>query len=183
MWLPRWAGQNKAHHRTLRDAAMIQLVSLDDPGRVDGGLEYDTTLDDSTNPVATLERSDLCRLTAAAIDALPENERVILLLYYDGECCLREIGNRLELSESRICQILGQAVERLGATMLPVEAGENFAPDHRRVRGALRSPTRGAFRLNLPSGGKKLFCKAALVGRSFRRFDSNPGAIIRRQYI
>jgi RNA polymerase sigma factor for flagellar operon FliA len=136
---------NKAYHRTLRDAAMIQLLSFDDPGRVDGGLEYDTTFDDSTNPVATLERSELCRLAAAAIDALPENERVILLLYYDRECCLREIGNRLELSESCICQILGQAVGRLRATMWAVETGDNFAPDHRRVRGALRSPDSRCF--------------------------------------
>jgi RNA polymerase sigma factor for flagellar operon FliA len=56
---------------------------------------------------------DLRRAVAAAIDALPEKERVILLLYYDEELLLREIGDRLELSESRVCQIHHRAVERL----------------------------------------------------------------------
>jgi RNA polymerase sigma factor for flagellar operon FliA len=111
----------KDYHRTLKDAAMIPLASLDDPGRGDGEIQSDTTFDDSTNPARKLEESEQRRLVAAAIDALPENERVILLLYYDSEVCLREIGNRLDLSESRICQIVGQAVRRLRASILAAE--------------------------------------------------------------
>jgi RNA polymerase sigma factor for flagellar operon FliA len=130
---------NEVYHRTIKDAAAIPLLSLDDPGLVDGRVEYDTSFDDSANPASKLEKSDLRREMAAALDALPENERVILLLYYDEGCCLREIGNRFELSESRICQILGQAVGRLRVSMLAVEAGEDSPANHRRLRRASRS--------------------------------------------
>ena len=100
---------------------MMPLASLDDPARGDGEIQSDTTFDDSANPASELEKSDQRRLVAAAIDALPENERVILLLHYDSEVCLRDIGNRLGLSESRICQIVGQAVRRLRASILAAE--------------------------------------------------------------
>jgi RNA polymerase sigma factor for flagellar operon FliA len=111
----------KDYHRTLRDAAMIPLASLDDPDHIDWESQSNTPFDDSTNPARKLEESEQRRLVAAAIDALPENERVILLLYYDSEVCLREIGNRLDLSESRICQIVGQAVRGLRASILAAE--------------------------------------------------------------
>jgi len=44
---------------------------------------------------------------------LPESERVVLLLYYEEECLFREIGDRFAISESRVCQIHKQAIERL----------------------------------------------------------------------
>ena len=48
-----------------------------------------------------------------AVEALPERERMVVTLYYHEELTLREIGEILELSEGRICQIFGQAVARL----------------------------------------------------------------------
>lgn len=65
----------------LHDAAIVQLLSLNDPSLLDGSLEPSTTFDCSTNPADELEDGERRRLLAAAIDALPENERVILLLY------------------------------------------------------------------------------------------------------
>ena len=115
----------KAYHRTLKDATVIPLLSIDDPGLVNGELEYRTAFDDRANPASKLEKIDLRRVVTAAIAALPENERLILLLYYDEECCLREIGKRFELSESRVCQIVGQAVRRLRSSILAAE-GNNF---------------------------------------------------------
>ena len=50
---------------------------------------------------------------AAAIDVLPEREKLVLSLYYDEDMNLREIGEVLEVSESRVCQIHGQALVRL----------------------------------------------------------------------
>jgi RNA polymerase sigma factor for flagellar operon FliA len=50
---------------------------------------------------------------AAAIDTLPEREKLVLSLYYDEDMNLREIGEVLEVSESRVCQIHGQALVRL----------------------------------------------------------------------
>jgi RNA polymerase sigma factor for flagellar operon FliA len=52
---------------------------------------------------------------AAAIGGLPERERLVLALYYDEELNLREIGQVLGVSESRVCQIHSQALLRLKA--------------------------------------------------------------------
>jgi RNA polymerase sigma factor for flagellar operon FliA len=51
----------------------------------------------------------------ALIGELPERERLIMSLYYDEELNLREIGEVLNISESRVCQIHGQALLRLKA--------------------------------------------------------------------
>ncbi|MDH3547602.1 MAG: sigma-70 family RNA polymerase sigma factor, partial [Gammaproteobacteria bacterium] len=52
-----------------------------------------------------------------AIDKLPERERLVLSLYYERELNLKEIGQVLEVTESRVCQIHGQAVLRLRTIM------------------------------------------------------------------
>ena len=70
---------NTAYYQTLRDAAIVPLLSLDDPSRIDGSLECAATSDHSINPADKLEKSEISRLLVAAIEALPENERVILL--------------------------------------------------------------------------------------------------------
>jgi len=48
---------------------------------------------------------------------LPDREKLVLALYYDEELNLREIGEVLDVSESRVCQIHGQALVRLRARM------------------------------------------------------------------
>ena len=50
---------------------------------------------------------------AAAIERLPERERLVLSLYYEHELNLKEIGAVLKVTESRICQLHGQALLRL----------------------------------------------------------------------
>jgi RNA polymerase sigma factor for flagellar operon FliA len=65
----------------------------------------------------TTERSDFKEALAKAISSLPERERLVLSLYYDEELNLREIGEVLGVSESRICQIHVQALIRLRARM------------------------------------------------------------------
>jgi RNA polymerase sigma factor for flagellar operon FliA len=52
-----------------------------------------------------------------AIGELPEREQLVLSLYYEQELNLREIGAVLEVSESRVCQIHGQAMLRLRARL------------------------------------------------------------------
>jgi RNA polymerase sigma factor for flagellar operon FliA len=48
-----------------------------------------------------------------AISALPEREKLVMGLYYEQEMNLKEIGEILGVSESRICQLHSQAVARL----------------------------------------------------------------------
>jgi RNA polymerase sigma factor for flagellar operon FliA len=52
-----------------------------------------------------------------AISNLPEREKLVMGLYYEKELNLKEIGQVLGVSESRICQLHSQAVARLRARM------------------------------------------------------------------
>ena len=54
---------------------------------------------------------------AAAVSGLPEREALVMALYYDEELNLKEIGAVLGVSESRVCQIHGQALARLKARL------------------------------------------------------------------
>ncbi len=67
----------------------------------------------SADPVGTAEWEEMKRLLAAAIQALPEPERTVILLYYAEEMMLRDIGEVLSVSESRVSQIHSKAVYRL----------------------------------------------------------------------
>ena len=55
--------------------------------------------------------------SARPSNVLPEREKLVLSLYYDEDMNLREIGEVLEVSESRVCQIHGQALVRLRARL------------------------------------------------------------------
>jgi RNA polymerase sigma factor for flagellar operon FliA len=64
-------------------------------------------------PLKALEDERLASSIAAAIRTLPDREAQVLSLYYNEEMNLREIGEILKVSESRVCQIHGQALLRL----------------------------------------------------------------------
>jgi len=49
----------------------------------------------------------------AAIDALPERERMLMGMHYEREMNLKEIGAVLGVTESRVSQLHSQAVARL----------------------------------------------------------------------
>jgi len=101
------------YHEIVQDAARCQVLSLD-AGR-DDEEERETIdcADPSAGPLDLLQRDEFRRALAANIDQLPERERLVLSLYYDDELNLKEIGAVLEVSESRVCQIHGQALLRL----------------------------------------------------------------------
>ena len=68
-------------------------------------------------PLDGLQEADFRHNLANQIAKLPERERLVLALYYDEELNLREIGEVLGVTESRVCQIHGQAMVRLQARM------------------------------------------------------------------
>ena len=53
-----------------------------------------------------------------AIKELPERERLVMSMYYDDELNLKEIGAVLKVTESRVCQLHGQALVRLKARLV-----------------------------------------------------------------
>ena len=70
-----------------------------------------------SDPFNSVEGNDLIVKLSAAIENLPERQRLIMTLYYHEERTLREIGEILNLSEGRICQIFGQVVTQLRAAL------------------------------------------------------------------
>jgi RNA polymerase sigma factor for flagellar operon FliA len=104
------------YHRMVESAASSRILSYeqlaDDPERA-------SMLPDSPEdgPETMLEEDQFREAVAQAISSLPERERLVLSLYYDQELNLREIGQVLEVSESRVCQIHGQAVIRIRARL------------------------------------------------------------------
>lgn len=96
----------------LNDTAGCRLFSLDDSGD-ESGQPRDIPGDDGDAPDQALARSQFRKQLAAAIRRLPERESLVLSLYYERELNLKEIGAVLDVTESRICQIHGQALIRL----------------------------------------------------------------------
>ena len=70
----------------------------------------DTTPSD---PIAALDLVELKKVVAKAIDALKENERVVVSLYYYEELTMKEIGQVMGYTESRISQLHSKAIARL----------------------------------------------------------------------
>lgn len=64
-------------------------------------------------PEATLEQKEMKRLLIEAINHLPEAEKEVIILYYYDDLTLKEIGNVMDVTESRISQLHAQAILRL----------------------------------------------------------------------
>lgn len=107
----------KEYHDILRDTSGCRLFSLDetldDPGygRVLPASDLDT-------PDQALDYGQRQAQIAEAIRKLPEREQMVMSLYYERELNLKEIGEVLGVSESRVCQIHGQALIRVRAAFL-----------------------------------------------------------------
>ena len=107
----RMGMQLSDYHRIVEDSAGCQISSLTTE-------EGEMTLTDSAaDPFRDVVDEDFRVALAEAISNLPERERLVMSLYYDDELNLKEIGAALRVSESRICQIHGQALVRLQARL------------------------------------------------------------------
>ena len=100
------------YYAVLRDAAGCRLFSLDAAQDESVPGFYEPPSGDETPDQALSQEQQTARL-AAAIGRLPEKERLVLSLYYERDLNLKEIGQVLGVSESRVCQIHSQAALRL----------------------------------------------------------------------
>ena len=91
------------------DAPLGSLSQDDEVASLGDLLEDARTL----GPDEQVERTELMNALIAAIDHLPERERLLLSLYYHEELTMKEISSLMGVSESRICQLHMQAVLRL----------------------------------------------------------------------
>jgi len=106
------------YFRIVTSAAAHRLFSLDQEGE-DGDMPAHQIRDPDpdTDPSTELESDEFRQALAAAIRALPEREALVMSLYYEEELNLKEIGEVLGVTESRVCQIHGQALTRVRATI------------------------------------------------------------------
>ncbi len=65
------------------------------------------------DPFQSVNFKEVGRLLGKVIDELPEKERLVLSLYYYEDLNLKEIGEVIGVTESRICQLHSQAILRL----------------------------------------------------------------------
>ncbi len=104
------------YYTILQDASGSRLFSFEDLGDgEDSGL--DRIAGTTRGPGEGHQDEQFRKNLAAAIDGLPEREKLVLALYYDEELNLKEIGEVLGVSESRISQIHSQAALRLRARL------------------------------------------------------------------
>ncbi len=93
------------------------LIQLDHPARVEQGqtARLAETIPDTQapEPGARLGREERRARVREALAALPPKERMVLMLYFYEEANLKQIGEVLHLSESRVSQIRTQALQRL----------------------------------------------------------------------
>ena len=104
------------YHQVLQDASGSRIFSLDElqeVGEVVPAEEGMPRNSHTEGPYDGIHREAFRNALGDAIASLPERERLVIALYYDEELNLREIGQVLGVSESRVCQIHGQAALRL----------------------------------------------------------------------
>lgn len=84
-------------------------------GNTDDSTEIIDSIEDTntTAPLDKLEEKDTKTELQNALKSLPERERTIMVLYYQKNMTLKEIGETIEVSESRVCQIHAQAIMKL----------------------------------------------------------------------
>ncbi|MFW5870217.1 MAG: FliA/WhiG family RNA polymerase sigma factor [Candidatus Sumerlaeota bacterium] len=111
------------YHSMLSEAKGISLISLDE---VQGDDDEDSDRNllefladpEAVDPAEELNLHQIYEIVAQAIDQLPEKERLVISLYYYDELTMKEIGEVLDITESRVSQIHTKAVMRLRGRLL-----------------------------------------------------------------
>lgn len=99
------------YHKILQDTSGAQLLSIDQPDHEE--LSEDRMVSGGSTPLQQLAEAGFQEQLAQVISELPEKEKLVMALYYDEELNLKEIGEVLEVSESRVSQIHSQAIKRI----------------------------------------------------------------------
>lgn len=125
------------YQKMLQDARGHQLVYFEDftDGEEEDFLERNF-VGGEEDPLEKLLSKNMREVLVKAIEDLPEREKSVMGLYYEQDLNLREIGEVLGVTESRICQLHSQAIARLRARIFG-------AKPELRAEGSDRPTTRG----------------------------------------
>ncbi len=97
------------YYKMLDEVSATSLLSFDRPFTTDEGQAtnlYDVIENQhNDSPLDIMERKEIKALMIKLINSLPEQERLVMALYYYEELTLKEIGQVLDISESRVSQI------------------------------------------------------------------------------
>ncbi|QIR13999.1 RNA polymerase sigma factor FliA [Shewanella aestuarii] len=99
------------YHHILNDVSVGKIIGIEDLG-----VSQDVLVTEGDTPDETFESLAETQFQSAMVEAiktLPERDALVLSLYYDEALNLKEIGAVLDVSESRVSQILSQAMLRL----------------------------------------------------------------------
>ena len=111
---------------SLGEISRTSIAALDElwspSGSGDTVALIDTIEDESgPDPELSLEQSEIREALAESISELPEREKLVVTLYYYEELTLREIGEVLGVTESRVSQLHTKAILRLKAHLSGVQ--------------------------------------------------------------
>jgi len=103
------------YHQILIDSSSSRIYSIDtmEENTQDAAMPSSS----EQTPEDAFSHGEYHQQLAESIRLLPEKEQLIMSLYYDDELNFREIGEILEVTESRICQLHGQALLRIKSRM------------------------------------------------------------------
>ncbi|MEW6563013.1 MAG: RNA polymerase sigma factor FliA [Pseudomonadota bacterium] len=102
----------------LGEARGAQLVYYEDFNNDDDENFFERyDFDTDANPLDLIQDDRFREALIHAIERLPEREKMVMGMHYEQEMNLREIGEVLGVSESRVCQLHSQAIARLRASM------------------------------------------------------------------
>jgi RNA polymerase sigma factor FliA len=108
---------------SLSEISRSSIAALDELWTVQGSSGDQVALIDTIEdtqgpePQSALDQSEVKEMIADAISRLPEREKLVITLYYYEELTLREIGEVLGVTESRVSQLHTKAILRLKARL------------------------------------------------------------------
>lgn len=115
--------QEVAQYIDMDPEKVIQLLSedstmtsiYDKKGSNEDSVEIIDTIEDThkLNPQEQAEEKNVKQELEKALLRLPERERIIMVLYYQENMTLKEIGETINMSESRVCQLHAQGIMKL----------------------------------------------------------------------
>jgi RNA polymerase sigma factor FliA len=116
------------YHRTVMKVSGTSILSLNDvwyTGDDNDNMSIGNNIESPTslNPDVIAEREEIRKVIAKAISELPEKEKMVIVLYYHEDLTFKEIGEVLEVSESRISQLNAKANERLKSKLTNLRKG------------------------------------------------------------